>query len=184
MERRDRSGRRLLIYLGPLLLWALLLFYFSGGERWRYETTWRLIQHVLAFLCPEYAPPAGFNQVDVSMYQLNGALRRLAHIAGYAILAALTVRFVQNGQPRLKRRSLVAALALGILYTGLDELHRYFVPDRHAKWLDLKLNLVGVALTLGGTLLYFGIKEWERRAISINGNEIEGEQAGNRSQGT
>jgi VanZ family protein len=97
------------------------------------------------------------------MYQLNGALRRLAHVAGYAVLAALAVRFVQHGQSRLKRRSLLAALVLGILYTGLDELHRYLVPDRHAKWLDLKLNLIGVALTLGGTILLFAVKWWERR---------------------
>jgi hypothetical protein len=45
MKLRERSDRRLrlLAYLGPLLLWALVLFCLSSGERWRYETTWRLI---------------------------------------------------------------------------------------------------------------------------------------------
>jgi len=180
MESRDRH-LRLLLYLGPLLLWALVLFVLSGSERWRYETTWHLIQRALAFLCPEQAPPPGLNQIDVSMYQINGALRRLAHIAGYALLAALTVRFVQQGQPHLKRASLVAALVLGVLYTGLDEWNRSLAPDRHAKWLDLKLNLIGVALVLGTTFLYFWIKAWERRTTPAIVNE--GEQAIVESEG-
>lgn len=153
-----------LLWGGPILLWGIALFY-GGAEGARYETSWRWIQTVLRLLCPEHAPPGDPDvvQVDVSMYQINGALRRIAHIVGYAVLSALVVRFFQRGEKRLKRSSLIAAVILGILYMGADELHRLIQPNRHAKWLDLFLNLGGVALTLLLTVLYFGWKSWERR---------------------
>ena len=97
------------------------------------------------------------------LYQLNGALRRLAHVGGYALLTALIVRAVQQGHPRLKPAAFVAAVIVSVLYTGVDELRRAFEPNRHAKWHDLELNLIGVALTIGGTLLFFLLKGWERR---------------------
>jgi VanZ family protein len=159
-----RTLRAALFWGGPILLWAVVLFY-GGAEGARYETSWQWIQNALRLLCPEHAPPGDGSiiQVDVSMYQINGALRRVAHIVGYAVLSALVVRFFQRGEPRLKRSSLIAAVLLGLLYMGFDELHRLIQPNRHAKWLDLYLNLGGVALTLAGTVLYFGWKEWERR---------------------
>jgi hypothetical protein len=46
---------------------------------------------------------------------------------------------------------------------GVDEWKRWHEPDRHAKPIDLFLNLIGVALVLGGTPLFFALKAWERR---------------------
>ena len=169
---KPRFVLRALLYFGPLALFALIFLVWSSGERGRYETTWHLITRTLAFLCPEQTPQEGSDPVQVSLYQLNGALRRLAHIGGYSILTALIVRAVQGGQARLKPASFIAALMVSILYTGLDELRRAFEPNRHAKWHDLYLNLIGVGLTLGGTLLFFGIKSLERRV----GTAIEPEK--------
>jgi VanZ family protein len=162
--KRKIHWKSLLFWGFPVLLWGAVLI-FSGGELLRYETTWRWIQQALRFLSPEHAPPGDGSdiQVAVTMYQINGALRRLSHIGAYAVMAALVVRFIQRGEPRLKRSSLLASLVFGLLYTGLDELHRAIQPARHAKWLDLYLNLGGVLLTILLTVLYFYGKEWERR---------------------
>jgi len=121
-----------------------------------------LIPQALAFLCPEFAPADVAGQTQASLYQLNGALRRLAHVVGYSILTAFIVRAIQRGEPRLKPLSFLVATLIGIAYCGLDEWKRALEPNRHAKWADLEWNLIGVAVTLGGTLLFFGIKEWER----------------------
>ncbi len=141
----------------------MVVLFYGSGERTRYEVSWMLLQRTLNFLCPEHIPPGDPNavRVDFSMYQINGALRRVAHIVGYAVLSCLVVRCAQAGAARLKRRSLVAAVAVSILYTGGDELHRAFEPNRHTHWLDLGLNLAGTFIVLSGTVLFFLIKRWE-----------------------
>jgi VanZ family protein len=165
--RRAKIGRALL-WFAPLFVWGLALLW-GATEGARYETSWRWLQWWLRVLSPEHAPPDPERvQVNITMYQFNGAARRLAHIVGYAVLSALTVRAIQRGQPTLKRASLIAAIVLALLYTGLDELQRLlFQPNRHAKWLDLWLNLLGVFLTLGGTALFFAVKAWERKASAF-----------------
>ncbi len=64
-------------------------------------------------------------------------LRKLAHMAEYAILGALLVRAL--GRPAL-------ALALGALYAVSDEVHQSFVRGRHGAWYDVLIDTVGVAV--------------------------------------
>jgi VanZ family protein len=159
--------RSILLWAGPLLLWGGVVLW-SGAEWTRYETTWKWLQWILRVLCPEHAPPEGTDlQVNISMYQLNGAVRRFAHVVVYAVAAALTVRAIQRGETRLKPLSLVAAIGLGLVYTLIDEGNRlFFQQNRHAKWTDLYLNLFGVGLTVGGTVLYFAFKNWEAKIVA------------------
>lgn len=69
-------------------------------------------------------------------------LRKLAHVAEYAILGALLVR-------ALGREPL--AFLLGSAYAVTDEVHQMFVPGREGSPLDWLVDTVGVAL---GVLLY------------------------------
>ncbi|MDX1932513.1 MAG: VanZ family protein [Capsulimonadales bacterium] len=162
-----RRWLRFLILGGPLVLWMGVIL-LSGSEGARYEASWKLIQQALRVLCPEQAPPGDGSeiQVTVTMYQINGALRRIAHVVAYAVLALLTVRAIQAGEPRLKPKALLAAFGLGIVYTAVDEVHRYFQQNRHAKWDDVWLNLAGVFLTVLLTMGYFGGKALERKILS------------------
>jgi hypothetical protein len=63
------------------------------------------------------------------------ALRKLAHAAEFAILAALLVRAVRDRW---------WAIALGIAYALSDEIHQSFVPGREGAPLDLAIDSVGV----------------------------------------
>jgi VanZ family protein len=69
-------------------------------------------------------------------------LRKLAHVAEYAVLGALLQR-------ALAREPL--AFVLGSAYAVTDELHQAFVPGRQASPLDWLIDTVGVAV---GVLLY------------------------------
>ena len=64
-------------------------------------------------------------------------MRKLAHVAEYAILGALFLRAVGR-EP--------VALALGSLYAASDELHQSFVEGRHGSPVDWVIDTVGVAL--------------------------------------
>jgi VanZ family protein len=62
-------------------------------------------------------------------------LRKIAHVAEYAVLGALLARALP---------SLAWAVALGSLYAVSDEVHQAFVPGRVGGPLDWALDTVGV----------------------------------------
>lgn len=71
-------------------------------------------------------------------------LRKLAHLAEYAVLGALLAR-------ALRRPQLVVAVALGGLYAVTDEVHQLFVEGRHGSPLDVGIDTLGALL---GVLLW------------------------------
>lgn len=64
-------------------------------------------------------------------------LRKLAHVAEFAVLGGLLQRAVVRAG---------IALALGVSYAVSDELHQLFVPGRRGAPLDVLIDSIGVAL--------------------------------------
>jgi VanZ family protein len=64
-------------------------------------------------------------------------LRKIAHVAEYAVLGALLMRAVGSDLP---------AAAIGIAYAATDEVHQVFVPGRHGAVLDVLVDAVGVLI--------------------------------------
>lgn len=165
------SRRRLLrftLFVLPVLLWMGVIL-IGSSTLLVYTNSWLLIQNAIQLFAPEFTlgphEPSGI-VLTISMYMVNSAARRVAHIVIYAVLACLLVRAIQGGEPRLKRASLIGTIVLSILYVGIDELYRHFTPQRDAKWFDLTLNLIGVVIVLTGTVLWFALKELERRSLA------------------
>lgn len=93
---------------GPVVLWAALIFALSS--------------------IPDLG--TGLGAWDL-------ALRKLAHLAEYAVLGGLLLRAVR-GAP--------GALLLGSAYALTDEVHQAFVSGRHGAPVDWLIDTVGVAL--------------------------------------
>jgi VanZ family protein len=66
-------------------------------------------------------------------------LRKSAHMAEYAILAALLWRALRSSLP---------AFALAVAYAATDELHQHFVRGRHATVRDVLIDASGAAVGL------------------------------------
>ena len=79
-------------------------------------------------------------------------LRKLAHVAEYAILGALLGRAVRRPG---------AALALGVLYAVSDEVHQVFVEGRHGAPLDVLIDTAGV---VAGLLAWQRLSSWRHTA--------------------
>jgi len=110
----------------PVLVWAGVIFAFSS------------------------IPSLG---TDLGTWDL--VLRKLAHLAEYAILGMLLLRAV--------RRPAVA-LALGGLYAVSDEVHQTFVEGRVGAVLDVAIDTLGVLTgVLAWTLVEAG---WRRRTAA------------------
>jgi VanZ family protein len=101
---------------GPVLVWAGVIFAFSQ------------------------VPSLG---TGLGTWDL--VLRKLAHLAEFAVLGALLQRAL--------RRPLVALL-LGSAYAATDELHQAFVRGRNASPVDWAIDTAGVALGVVALLLW------------------------------
>jgi VanZ family protein len=75
------------------------------------------------------------------------ALRKVAHLAEYAVLGALLTRALATASPSQRVTTVAGAQAwiLGAVYAATDELHQHFVPGRQASGIDLLIDAVGVA---------------------------------------
>lgn len=117
----------LLIRGVPLLLWMLVIFFFSSlhGSEYPFNPT--------------------------VLYYLE---RKGAHVMEYAILMLLAVRFVSALFPRLSfQHILFVAGTFSILYGASDEWHQSFVPYRGARLSDVLIDGLGILL-MTGTLLF------------------------------
>ena len=82
---------------------------------------------------------------DLGLWDL--VLRKIAHLAEYAILGALLVRALARsvGERAGGWREPLVALALGSAYAVTDEIHQTFVAGRHGAPLDWVIDTAGVA---------------------------------------
>ncbi len=101
------SSRALSLWL-PVVVWAAVIFTFSS--------------------IPGLG--TGLGSVDT-------VLRKVAHMAEYAILGLLLLRAMGGQLP---------ALAVGIGYAITDEIHQHFVGGRHASSVDVLIDTVGLVI--------------------------------------
>jgi VanZ family protein len=66
-------------------------------------------------------------------------LRKIAHVAEFAVLAALLYRALRSPGP---------AFALSLAYAASDELHQHFTRGREGKTIDVVIDAAGIAVGL------------------------------------
>jgi VanZ family protein len=75
-------------------------------------------------------------------------VRKLGHVAEYAILAALWFRMLYADRRLPSTPSALAALAISVVWAIVDEVHQSFVPSRTGSSLDVILDSTGATLAL------------------------------------
>jgi VanZ family protein len=102
------------------------------------DQTGRFILPVLTHLLPWAGPEA--------LQGLHAALRKLAHLVEYGILAVLWLRALPPG--RSAGMAALWAVGLSALYAVVDELHQGLAPDRSPSALDVAIDTVGAFLAV------------------------------------
>lgn len=142
---RASDWRRRLWRYGPLALWIAFICYASTAAMAAPQTS-RIIGPVLRWLLPEIT--------DAQLLAAHMAVRKLAHLTEYAILALLASRaFLTSSKEFLRRRWLVASLALAACLALLDELNQSFTPTRGGSIWDSLLDVTGASLALAAVAL-------------------------------
>jgi VanZ family protein len=136
--RAAASPRDLLARWLPVVAWAIVISVLSS-DSFSGEHTASFLKPVLALLMPGAAPE--------TIAAAHAALRKLAHVTEYAVLALLVFRALSRPARSVAAIAL-AALAFCALYASLDELHQSFVPSRGASPVDVALDTFGAALGL------------------------------------
>lgn len=68
------------------------------------------------------------------------------HVAEFAILFTLTHAALRRLDRSARRRNLILASLLCLLYAISDEYHQTFVPGRGGTWRDVAIDGLGIAL--------------------------------------
>ncbi len=142
------SGRKLIKYWLPVILWMCLIFWMSTST-FAFENTASLVKPVLRFLVPRM--PA--EHMDL----IHALIRKTGHVTEYFILGLLLLRAFRAGDlASWNWRWSLSALVFVFLWAASDEFHQSFVPTRSASIADVGLD------TSGGILAQFVGLLWHR----------------------
>ena len=115
---------RFLVYWGPVVGYAGLIFYFSAQPN------------------PEDLLPS-FLFEDVS--------DKVLHAVEYGLLALVCYRAFRRGAgPLVARQALVLAIVTASVFGITDEVHQFFVPFRESTWQDWLADTIGAVIGATG----------------------------------
>lgn len=93
-------------------------------------------------------------------------IRKLAHMSEYCILGILVANVFSNRSRLARKRQIVCAIVLGVIYAAGDELHQSFVPSRTPSPFDVLIDTIGLASGVICFYSYCAIRE--ARTIRAN----------------
>jgi VanZ family protein len=145
---------------GPPVLWMAVIALLSGGLFGGDETgAWLL--PILRGLLPAAGP--------ATLHAAHAALRKLAHVTEYGVLAALWVRALEA-----RPRAAVWAVGLSALYAVFDEARQGLAPNRSPAVTDVLIDTAGALVAVAclrprDGLAWIGLRivRWAAGAVAI-----------------
>jgi VanZ family protein len=133
LQKSKWRGR--IIRYAPLILWIGLIMFLSSGQASMSNTS-RFVRPLLKFLFPD-AP-------EEILIVYHGYIRKLAHVAEYAMLAFWAARaFINSNENSLRRLWFVFAFVLVFLVASIDETNQSFLNSRTGSIYDVMLDAAG-----------------------------------------
>lgn len=134
------SVREFFKYWFPVIAWIIFIF-IGSTDLMSAEHTSRFIGPFLRWFAPDIS--------ETTVASIQFVVRKCAHFAEYAILAALLCRALRQYLDRTLAALIVFFVAAAC--AGLDEFHQSFVASRTASLWDVLIDCVGA---LAGIALY------------------------------
>lgn len=131
----------------PLILWTGLIFFMSSGAGHTQHTS-IFIRPVLLWLFPDMS--------EANLAIAHIVIRKIGHLTGYAILAALSYRAFSGSSKALFSMVVVLSVAT------VDEIHQGFYDGRTSSPIDVLIDCAGGASAL---LLIHLYKKFRKRSV-------------------
>ena len=140
----------------PLVLCVAVILFFSTGEA-SMMTTSRFVRPVLEFLFP--------NADEATLELYHAWIRKIAHLAEYAVLAMVAARAYNGSSKRMLSESFWAAVMVTVLGVAtIDEFNQSLNPARTGSFYDVLIDLTGGLI---GLALYFLVFRIFRRKPNL-----------------
>ena len=131
------------VYASVPLLLLLVLVAWTASNAGSYRSTWLGTFWVLNRLAPQYQP---INDYGVSMYQLNDAIRRVAHIL-IGFMAVIVMDRILRINTRMRGGlRLAIACCLSLIVIGTGAAVRYRSSLRHVRTVQFVSSATGMLL--------------------------------------
>jgi VanZ family protein len=131
----NSGTRNFLVYWLPALIWTLAVLSFSS-DPFSAEHTGAVLKVVFGWMQPE--------PFDL----LHFAIRKLAHLSEYGLLALLWFRAWRGARPGWNLAWARAAFGVSMAVAAIDEFHQSFVPSRTSAVRDVVIDCVGALVVL------------------------------------
>jgi VanZ family protein len=125
-------------WIAPIA-WMALIVWFSS-DAWSADRTGGAFAPLASWLLP-WATPADAEAVHIG-------IRKLAHLAEYAILAWLWARALGVGTTLPARSAAAIAIGISVAWAALDETRQSMVPSRTGSPGDVLIDSAGAVLGL------------------------------------
>lgn len=146
-----RQLRPVVGYWLPPLLWMALIFWLSS-DLFSGSNTGSFLEDILRRL--------GLSLSPATLDLLHIAIRKLAHLTGYAILALLLYRAFRAGSEIGWRvQWAVSAFMVAAVYALIDEYHQSWTRYRTASIRDSLVDMLGSLIALA----WLGLSSYSRR---------------------
>lgn len=89
--------------------------------------------------------------------QMDYPIRKLAHMAEYALLASLILFALLSDLKSGEFKWYIVALIISILYAVTDEIHQLFVPGRSGRITDVFIDTLGM---ITGLFICYLVTRW------------------------
>ena len=140
----------------------MLLIFIASTDLMSAQHTSRFIGPFLRWLSPEISAE--------TIRAVQFAVRKMAHVTEYAVLAALLFRALHSGVGDLRWRHAVSAFFIAGAAAVLDEYHQSFVASRTGSPHDVVIDAAGVAI---GIALWWAVTRWRRPALRGSEPSVE-----------
>ncbi|HWG48112.1 MAG TPA: VanZ family protein [Candidatus Acidoferrales bacterium] len=133
----NHSGRKVLLWWIPTLVWLCVLALFST-DAFSAQHTGSVLLKIVHFFYGNISPH--------SFQELNFAVRKSAHFLSYGLLSAFAFFSWRVTLPSLKPWSAwwsALALLLTLLAGSSDEIHQAFVASRTSSSHDVMIDMTG-----------------------------------------
>lgn len=157
-----RFSRRTVGLIGPVIIWAGLIFWGSTRVLSANQTS-QFLTPFLKWLVPGIS--------DAAVLEAKYYIRKGGHVTEFAVLAmwiARAVRGLNEGKGWGSGHRLFLAAWLGATaYAATDEFHQSFEPTRQASVVDVMIDSGGAA---AGACVVLVWVEWRARRKGFGGN--------------
>lgn len=156
----DKEKSKHIIAVILAILWMGIIFCYSAQPSEESTATsmsasFKIVKTTSMFL--------GFDWQDSKILEvasnIEGALRKVAHMVEYAILAVLWHRALVILK---KYKDIYIPFVICVIYAASDEIHQLFVPGRHGMLRDVLIDSAGAIIMLALICIYRIVRKQDK----------------------